>query len=73
MPRSDYYECEGRVLVGVLPSMRVMVNLDNGLTIPCTISDKLRMNYTRILNGDRVTVRIPTIDSSKGEIVCRKK
>lgn len=49
------------------------VKLENGLEILAHISGKLRMNYIRILPGDKVTIEMSPYDLSKGRIVWRDK
>ncbi|MGL4425523.1 MAG: translation initiation factor IF-1, partial [Cetobacterium sp.] len=49
------------------------VELENGHTILGHISGKMRMNYIKILPGDKVTVQISPYDLSRGRIVYRKK
>ena len=68
----DAFEMEGRV-VEALPNAMFQVVLENGHTVLAHISGKLRMNFIRILPGDKVTVEIPTCDLSKGRITWRGK
>ena len=49
------------------------VELENGHTILCTISGKIRMNYIRILPGDKVVVEISPYDLQRGRITYRYK
>jgi translation initiation factor IF-1 len=49
------------------------VELENGHVILAHISGKMRMNYIKILPGDKVTVQISPYDLSRGRIVYRKK
>ena len=49
------------------------VRLENGLEILAHISGKLRMNYIRILPGDKVTIEMSPYDLTKGRIVWRDK
>ena len=49
------------------------VGLENGTTILCTISGKIRMNYIRILPGDKVVVEISPYDLTRGRITYRYK
>ena len=49
------------------------VELENGKTILSTISGKIRMNYIRILPGDRVVVEISPYDLTRGRITYRYK
>ena len=55
MAKQDAIELEGKVLEP-LPNAMFNVELENGKTILCTISGKIRMNYIRILPGDKVVV-----------------
>ena len=55
MPKADEIEMEG-VVLEKLPNAMFQVELENGLQVLAHISGKLRMNYIRILQGDRVTV-----------------
>ena len=57
LSKQDAIELEGKV-VEPLPNAMFNVELENGKTILCTISGKIRMNYIRILPGDRVVVEI---------------
>lgn len=72
MAKEDVIEVEG-VVVDALPNTIFKVRLQNGHEIMAHISGKLRMNYIRILPGDRVTVELSTYDLSKGRITWRKK
>ena len=72
MPRSDNIEIEG-VVVEALPNAAFKVQLENGKVILAHISGKLRMNYIRILPGDKVTVELSPYDLTKGRITWRSK
>jgi translation initiation factor IF-1 len=72
MSKKDVIELEGKV-VEVLPNATFKVKLENGHEILAHISGKLRMNYIRILQGDKVTVELSPYDLSKGRITWRKK
>lgn len=72
MPKDDVFELEGTV-VDALPNAMFSVKLENGHVILAHISGKLRMNYIRILPGDKVTVEISTYDTSRGRITWRGK
>ena len=61
MSKQDAIELEGKV-IEPLPNAMFNVELENGKTILCTISGKIRMNYIRILPGDRVVVEISPYD-----------
>ena len=64
MSKSDVLEVEG-VVKEVLPNATFKVELQNGHVIDAHISGKLRMNYIRILAGDRVTVEMSPYDLTK--------
>jgi translation initiation factor IF-1 len=49
------------------------VELENGVVILATVSGKIRMNYIRILPGDKVTVEISPYDLTRGRITFRFK
>jgi translation initiation factor IF-1 len=70
--KADAIELEGTV-VEPLPNAMFNVELENGKTILCTISGKIRMNYIRILPGDRVVVEISPYDLTRGRITYRYK
>ena len=65
-------EVEGTV-VESLPNTTFQVDIGNGHTILAHISGKLRMNYIKILPGDKVTVVLSPYDLSKGRITWRAK
>jgi translation initiation factor IF-1 len=72
MSKSDVIEVEGTV-VDALPNAIFKVKLENGHEILGHISGKLRMNYIRILPGDKVTVELSPYDLTKGRITWRNK
>lgn len=72
MSSKDVIEVEG-VVKERLPNAIFIVELENGHDVMAHISGKLRMNYIRILEGDRVTVELSPYDLSKGRITWRKK
>lgn len=72
MSKADVIEIEGTV-VEKLPNAMFQVELANGHKILAHISGKLRMNYIRILPGDKVTVEMSPYDLSKGRITWRSK
>jgi len=72
MSKSDVLEVEG-VVKEVLPNATFKVELQNGHIIDAHISGKLRMNYIRILAGDKVTVEMSPYDLTKGRITWRTK
>lgn len=65
-------EVEG-VILEALPNAQFKVELTNGHQILAHISGKLRMNYIRILPGDKVTVEMSPYDLTKGRITWRAK
>lgn len=71
-PREDAIELEGEV-VEALPNTMFRVRLDNGHEILAHISGKMRMNYIRILPGDRVKVELSPYDLTRGRITYRFK
>ena len=72
MSKTDVIELEGKV-IEKLPNAMFEVELENGHRILAHISGKLRMNYIRILPGDKVTVEVSIYDPSKGRITWRTK
>lgn len=72
MPKSDEIEMEG-VVTEKLPNTTFRVELENGLEVIAHISGKLRMNYIKILPGDKVTVVLSPYDLTKGRITWRAK
>ncbi|MBS4535534.1 translation initiation factor IF-1 [Clostridium sp. D2Q-14] len=72
MSKKDVIEVEGTV-VETLPNAMFKVELENGHEILAHISGKLRMNFIRILPGDKVTVELSPYDLSRGRITWRKK
>ncbi len=72
MAKDDVLELEGTVLEA-LPNAMFRVELPNGHIILAHISGKLRMNFIRILPGDKVTVELSPYDLTKGRITWRAK
>ena len=72
MSKQYMIEIEGTV-VESLPNATVQVELENGHRILAHISGKLRMNYIKILPGDKVTVEMSPYDLTKGRITWRSK
>ena len=72
MSKEDVIEFEGTV-VEALPNAMFVVELPNKHRILAHISGKLRMNYIKILPGDKVTVVLSPYDLSKGRITWRAK
>ena len=72
MSIADVIEVEGTVLEK-LPNAMFQVELENGRKVLAHISGKLRMNFIRILPGDKVTIELSPYDLTKGRIVWRDK
>ena len=72
MAKDDVIEIEGTV-VDALPNAQFKVELPNGHQILAHISGKLRMNFIRILPGDKVTIEMSPYDLTKGRITWRSK
>jgi translation initiation factor IF-1 len=72
MAKEEAIEQDGEV-IEALPNAQFRVKLENGHEILGLLSGKMRMNYIKILPGDRVKVEISPYDLSKGRIVYRYK
>ena len=72
MSKADVIEVEGTV-VDIVPYSMFKVELENKHVILAHISGKLRMNFIRILPGDKVTIEMSPYDLSKGRIIWRDK
>ncbi|MEF9938574.1 MAG: translation initiation factor IF-1 [Clostridium sp.] len=72
MSKADVIEIEG-VVVEKLPNAMFQVQLENKHIVLATLSGKLRMNYIRILVGDKVTLEMSPYDLSKARIIWRDK
>ena len=72
MSKTDVIEIEG-VVVEKLPNAMFKVELENGHIVLAHISGKLRMNFIKILPGDKVTLEMSPYDLSKGRTVWRDK
>ena len=70
--KEDAIELEGTVKEP-LPNAMFKVELENGHSVLCNISGKIRMNYIRILPGDRVVVELSPYDLTRGRITYRYK
>ena len=70
--KDDVIEVQATV-VETLPNAIFKVQLDNGVVILAHVSGKIRMNYIRILPGDKVTVEISPYDLTRGRITFRHK
>ena len=65
--KKDIIEVEG-VIVDALPSATFNVELENGHKILAHLSGKMRLNYIKVLPGDKVTVQLSPYDLTKGRI-----
>lgn len=72
MSKEDVIEVEGTVSEA-LPNTIFKVKLENGHEILAHISGKLRMNYIKILPGDKVKIELSPYDLTKGRITWRAK
>ncbi|MBQ7986757.1 MAG: translation initiation factor IF-1 [Clostridia bacterium] len=72
MAKEDVLELEGTVVEN-LPNAMFKVELENGHQILAHISGKLRMNFIKILPGDKVTIEMSPYDLTRGRITWRSK
>ena len=72
MAKSEAIKVEG-VVLEKLPNAMFKVEIEGGHVILAHISGKLRMNYIKILPGDKVTLALSPYDLSKGRIIWRDK
>ena len=72
MSKQDVIEVEGRV-VEELPNAMFQVELENGHVVLAHVSGKIRMNFIRILPGDKVTIELTPYDLTRGRITYRFK
>ena len=72
MAKEEAIQVEG-VVIKALPNAMFRVELENGHVILAHICGKMRMNFVRILPGDRVRVEVTPYDPSKGRITWRVK
>jgi translation initiation factor IF-1 len=70
MAKEDLIETEG-VIVEALPNATFRVELSNGHKVLAHISGKMRMNYIKLLPGDKVTLQLSPYDLSRGRIIRR--
>lgn len=73
MSKEDVIEFEGSTVLEALPNAMFKVELPNGHVVLAHISGKLRMNFIKILPGDKVTIEMSPYDLSKGRITWRAK
>ncbi len=72
MPKEEAIEVEGTILES-LPNAMFRVELDNGHRVLAHVSGKMRMNFIRILPGDRVKIELSPYDLTRGRITFRVK
>ena len=72
MSKQDVIEVEGNVLEA-LPNAMFQVELENGHVVLAHVSGKIRMNFIRILPGDKVTIELTPYDLTRGRITYRFK
>ncbi|MCL2564232.1 MAG: translation initiation factor IF-1 [Defluviitaleaceae bacterium] len=72
MAKNDVIEVEG-VVIEKLPNAVFQVELENGHKIMAHLSGKLRMNFIRIIPGDKVLIEMSPYDLTKGRIIWRDK
>ena len=72
MSKEDVIEVEGTV-VEALPNAMFQVELENGHIVLAHVSGKMRMNFIRILPGDKVTMELTPYDLNRGRITYRFK
>ena len=72
MAKDDVIELEG-VVAEALPNAMFQVELENGHVVLAHVSGKIRMNFIRILPGDKVTIELTPYDLTRGRITYRFK
>ncbi len=72
MSKSDVIDMEGKV-IEALPNAMFKVELSNGYQVTAVISGKMRMNFIRIYEGDKVKIELSPYDLTRGRITWRSK
>jgi translation initiation factor IF-1 len=72
MPKQDLIRVDGSV-EETLPNAQFIVKLENGHKVLAHVSGKMRMNFIKIIQGDKVTVELSPYDLTKGRVVYRYK
>ncbi len=72
MPKEELIETEGKI-IEALPNAMFKVELENGHIVLAHVSGKMRMNFIRILPGDKVKLELSPYDLSRGRITFRSK
>lgn len=70
MSKEDLIEAEGTI-IEALPNAMFKVELSNGHKVLAHVSGKMRMNFIKLLPGDKVTLQLSPYDLSKGRIILR--
>jgi len=70
MKKDNFIRMDG-VVTEALPSATFRVDLENGLNLLCVLAGKMRMNYIKIIPGDKVSVEISPYDLTRGRITRR--
>ena len=70
MKKDNFIRMDG-VVTEALPSAAFRVDLENGLNLLCVLAGKMRMNYIKIIPGDKVSVEISPYDLTRGRITRR--
>ena len=71
MAKNDEIEVEVKI-IEIIPGGKFKVQLENGHIVEAHVSGKIRMNYIRILPGDKVTIEFSPYDLTRGRIIYRK-
>jgi translation initiation factor IF-1 len=72
MPKEELIETEGKI-IEALPNAMFKVELENGHIVLAHVSGKMRMNFIRILPGDKVKLELSPYDLNRGRITFRVK
>ena len=72
MNKKEKEEAEG-VVIESLPNTMFRVKIDNQKIVLCHLAGKMRINYIKVMPGDRVTVELTPYDETRGRIVYRYK
>lgn len=72
MAKDDVIQMQGEIIEN-LPNATFRIKLENGQTVQGYISGKMRMNYIRILPGDKVTVEMTPYDLTRARVIFRAR
>jgi len=72
LPKEELIETEGKI-IEALPNAMFNVELENGHVVLAHVSGKMRMNFIRIIPGDKVKLELSPYDLSRGRITFRVK